>query len=62
MSSVSAKRGRGGYRYVVTDEQIRWWSRLPAWRKLQWLEEANQFLDKFMTRRARRVRELLRQG
>jgi len=51
-----------GYRYVVTDEQIRKYSLLTPKQKLQWLEEANAFVNKFLPERSRKFQEMFRRG
>lgn len=62
MMRAKCKSPTGGYSYSVTAEQIRAWMRVPAARKLQWLEDVNRFLDKAMSRRAKRIQEMFRQG
>ncbi len=51
-----------GYNYYVTIEQIRRFSRLTARQKLEWLEEANAFVNKFLPERSRRLQQLFRSG
>lgn len=53
---------RKGYRYYVSDEQIRKYSALTAREKLEWLEEVNVFFDKFLTEEGRRLQKMFRRG
>ncbi len=53
---------RKGYRYVVTEEQIRKYRRLTSKQKLEWLEEANELTEKFAPERAKRLHRMFRQG
>lgn len=53
---------RKGYGYHVTDEQIRKYRRLTPRQKLEWLEEANAFTEKFAPERARRLHKKFRNG
>lgn len=53
---------KGGFSYVVTDEQIRAWKALPAKDKLDWLEQANQFINKALTPERRQIMERFRRG
>jgi hypothetical protein len=54
--------GKGGFRYTVTDEQIRRWKALPPEVKLQWLEDANRLLAVALTPQARSMRDRFRRG
>lgn len=56
------RRPRGGYRYVVTVDQIRAWKRVPAIEKLRWLEEAMRMSYLALGPRGRRLRDRLRSG
>ncbi len=51
-----------GYRYVVSREQIRKYMRLTPKQKLEWLEEANDFINKFLPEESRRIQEKFRRG
>jgi hypothetical protein len=53
---------RGGFRYVVTDEQIRAFRKLTAEQKLRQLEALEEFLAAAMTPRAKRIRARFRRG
>ena len=53
---------RKGYSYYVTDEQIRRYSRLTPKQKLEWLEEANAFVNKFLSERSRCQQRMFRRG
>lgn len=59
---MAARRPRGGYRYVVTDEQIAAWRRVPAIEKLRWLEEAQRMSYYALGARGRAARDRLRRG
>jgi hypothetical protein len=45
-----------------TREELRKWMSIPAKQKLEWLEEANNFVDKFLTVRKREMAERQRRG
>lgn len=51
-----------GYTYYVTDEQIERYRRLTPEQKLNWLEEANAFINKFLPERSRRMQQLFKEG
>jgi len=51
-----------GYRYVVTAEQIHKYSSLTPQQKLEWLEEANSFVEMFLPAESRRLQRLFRRG
>ena len=53
---------RKGYRYYVSEEQIRRYSALTAREKLEWLEEVNAFFDKFLTEEGRRFQRMFKRG
>lgn len=55
-------RATGGFSYQVTDDQIRSFRKLTATEKLLQLEALEEFLSAAMTPRAKRIRELFRQG
>jgi len=57
-----AKPAGRGYRYIVTDEQLRRYRKLTPKQKLEWLEEANAFVNKFLSERSRRLQRLFRRG
>lgn len=57
-----AESSRPGYRYVVSWEQIRKYKALSPKEKLEWLEEANEFVNKFLPERSRRIQEKFRRG
>lgn len=56
------KKPEGGYSYFVSKEQIREWIRVPMEQKLQWLEEANDFVQKFQSPKTREIMEKFRRG
>lgn len=53
---------RKGYRYYVTDEQLRRYGKLSAKQKLEWLEEVNAFVEKFAPARTRELHRRFRKG
>ncbi len=53
---------RKGFSYDVSEERIRWWISVPPKEKLEWLEEANEFLNKALSSEKRRAWELFRKG
>lgn len=68
-SSGSSRSGKAmsespekGYTYYVTDEQIERYRRLTPEQKLNWLEEANGFTNKFLPERSRKLHRLFREG
>ena len=58
MTEVSRK----GYGYHVTREQIRKYRRLTPKQKLEWLEEVNEFTNKFASDRVKRLHRMFRHG
>lgn len=54
-----AKRG---YRYFVTGAQIRKHMQLTPEQKLQWLEEANEFVEKFASEETKALHQKFRRG
>ncbi len=53
---------RKGYGYHVTEEQLRKYSVLTPKQKLEWLEEVNEFTNKFASERAKRLHRKFRRG
>ena len=53
---------RKGYRYHVTEEQVRRYSALSPREKLEWLEEVNAFVDRFLPEEGRRFQRMFRRG
>ncbi|MGH9427425.1 MAG: hypothetical protein ACRD2L_14125 [Terriglobia bacterium] len=53
---------RKGFAYRVTDEQILRWRALPPEVKLQWLEDANQFLVLALSPHTRAIQDRFRRG
>lgn len=45
-----------------TREELLKWMCIPAQQKLEWLEDANCFVDKFLTGRKREIAEMQRRG
>ena len=58
-NSLSSK---GGYRYWVSDEQLRAFCRMSVLDRLIWLDEARQFTILTETAETRERRERLRRG
>ena len=52
----------GGFAYTVTEEQVRKYLDVPAEKKLEWLQEANEFLAKALRGRRRAIWEAFRRG
>jgi hypothetical protein len=48
--------------YYRSMEEIRAYQKVPVREKLKWLEEANMFLYRAMSRKAKRIREKFRKG
>jgi hypothetical protein len=48
--------------YYRSMEEIRAYQKVPAHEKLMWLEQANMFLYRAMSRKAKRIREKFRKG
>lgn len=51
-----------GYTYIVTREQIRKHASLTPKQKLEWLQEANDFVNKFMSQKSRSIQDKFRRG
>ncbi|MBN2842730.1 MAG: hypothetical protein JXM68_06545 [Sedimentisphaerales bacterium] len=51
-----------GYSYFVTDEQIREYMKLTTAEKLEWLEEANEFIQAASDDKTREIRDKFRKG
>jgi hypothetical protein len=56
------KQKRKGFSYTVSDEQIRKWRALSAEQKLEWLEQANAFINQALTPKRRAIMEKFRKG
>jgi hypothetical protein len=54
-------QGKGFY-YSVSQEAIADWRSLSVWDKLNWLREANDFIDKFAPQKAKKLQEQFRSG
>ncbi|MBI3554621.1 MAG: hypothetical protein HY077_19175 [Elusimicrobia bacterium] len=52
----------GGFEYSVTDDAIREHRKLSAWDKLRWLRQANAFISRFASEKAKRLQERFRSG
>lgn len=50
------------FTYYRSLEEIRAYQKVPAHEKLKWLEEANIFLYRAMTKKAKKIREKFRRG
>ncbi len=51
-----------GFRYHVSEEKIGEYMKLTPKQKLEWLEEINRFLHRFMPEESRRIAEKFRAG
>jgi hypothetical protein len=60
--SDERRKIRGGFRYVVSDEQIRTFRKFTAEQKLRQLEALEEFLALAMTPRAKQIRDRFRRG
>jgi hypothetical protein len=56
------EESRGGYRYVVSEEQILEWMEVPVEEKLRWVEEVAEMAYEMRTPEAGEIFELLRRG
>lgn len=48
--SEADKKPKGGFSYHVTDEQIEEYQKLPPEERLRWLEEAQEFMYKALSK------------
>jgi hypothetical protein len=53
---------RGGFYYKFSREKLSWWRSISPEKKLEWLEEANAFLQKAMTKEKRKIMDAFRKG
>ncbi len=61
MNGMPRRKPKRSHRYHFSDERLRELLSVPVSLRLERLEEMNRFLDSMLTRKARRMRELLRQ-
>jgi hypothetical protein len=61
MNGMPRRKQKRRHRYHFSDERLRELLSVPVSLRLERLEEMNRFLDSMLTRKARRMRELLRQ-
>ncbi len=59
---IPEKRGKGGFSYHVSDEQLAAFQKLTDLEKLQWVDEARLFTLMTETPETRERRENLRRG
>lgn len=59
---MSVSRPEGGFGYWVSDDQLEAYAKLTPLQRLQWLDEARQFLLLALTPEARERQERLRRG
>jgi hypothetical protein len=59
---MSEKRAKGGFGCWVSDEQLQAYARLTPYQRLEWLDEARQFVLMALTDEARKRQERLRRG
>lgn len=52
----------GGFKYTVSEEQIKKWMTISPKEKLEWLEEINELLRKAQTTHERDIMAKLRKG
>lgn len=52
-------KGKGFY-YSVSDQAMRDYRKLSLWERLQWLLQANLFVEKFAPPRVKKLHELFR--
>ena len=60
--SDTVERPQGGFRYWVSDEQLRAYGRMSDVARLKWLDEARRFTLLTETPQTRERRERLRRG
>ena len=58
----SSVEERKGYYYVVEEEKIREYMSIPPRARLEWLEEAYNFIWKASNKKTRAIREKFRRG
>lgn len=56
------EEARGGYTYVVSEEQILEWMEVPVEEKLRWVEDVARTAYELRTPEAGEVFELMRRG
>lgn len=61
-TEMAGRKARGGYRYVVTEEQIAAWRKVPPIEKLRWIEEGQRMSFHSLGPRGRAARDRLRRG
>jgi hypothetical protein len=59
---MNRQKEKRGFSYKVSAQQIRQYIKVPAKYKLQWLEEAKEFFDKFASPAAKENWRLFREG
>jgi len=59
---LDVKTAKNEHCYSITEDEIQKWITVPLSRKLQWLEEANQFFWKFQSPKAHEIMEKHRHG
>ena len=58
----SNKKMIGGFSYHVTDEQVEEYSKLPPEERLRWLEEAQEFIFKALSKEKWELLQKFRRG
>jgi len=56
------KKPHGGFSYHVTDEQIEAYRKLPPEERLRWLEEAQEFIYKALSKEKWEILQKFRRG
>jgi hypothetical protein len=59
---MTESRSTRGFRHHHTDEELRRWAAVPAAKKLEWLEEVNEFLHSAMSPEAKLAARRFRRG
>lgn len=60
--SEQVKKPSGGYSYHVTDDQIENYRKLPPEERLRWLEEAQEFMYKALSKEKWEILQKFRRG
>ncbi len=59
---ISEKNMSGGFSFHVTDEQIAEYRKLPLEERLRWLEEAQEFIYKALSKEKWEIMQKFRRG
>ncbi|MFQ5800161.1 MAG: hypothetical protein ACE5HH_00375 [Candidatus Hydrothermarchaeales archaeon] len=58
---MTKKTGKG-YSYTLSEESLKRWMSMPAELKLEWLEEINRFLWKYVPKKNKEIIAKFRKG